>query len=186
MSVDSSQKKIKKTEPSRRDFLVLTSSAIGAVGGAGFVWSLVDSMNPSADVLALSSIDVNLAPIKVGQAITTKWRGKPIFIKYRTKEEIAEARSVDIKTLIDPEADSKRVQKEQWLVLVGICTHLGCVPAGQKPTDNKGDFGGWFCPCHGSEYDTSGRVRRGPAPKNLEVPPYKFISDTMIRIGEEV
>lgn len=185
MSVESGRKKSKKGEPSRRDFLILTSSAIGAVGAGGFVWSLVDSMNPSADVLALATIDVNLAPIKEGQAITTKWRGKPIFIKHRTQKEIAEAKATQMDALIDPQEDAVRVQKPEWLVLVGICTHLGCVPAGQKPTDNKGAFGGWFCPCHGSEYDTSGRVRKGPAPKNLEVPPYKFVSDTVIRIGED-
>lgn len=186
VSVESGEKKLKKTEPSRRDFLILTSSAIGAVGAAGFVWSLVDSMNPSADVLALSAIDVNIAPVKEGQAITVKWRGMPIFIRHRTKEEIEEANKVNLGDLRDPEADSKRAQKPEWLILVGICTHLGCVPLGQKTTDNKGEFGGWFCPCHGSEYDTSGRIRKGPAPKNLEIPPYKFVSDTVIRIGKEV
>jgi ubiquinol-cytochrome c reductase iron-sulfur subunit len=140
-------------------------------------------MNPAADVLALASTEVNLQPIQAGQAITVTWRGKPVFVRHRTAEEIAKAKADDAAALPDPQPDSRRVQREQWLVLLGVCTHLGCVPLGQKPGDSKGDYGGWFCPCHGSHYDTSGRIRRGPAPKNLEVPSYAFTNDTTIRIG---
>lgn len=168
----------------RREFLILASSALGGVGLASVGWTLVDSMNPAADVLALATVDVNLAPVKEGQAITVMWRGQPVFIRHRTTQEIAEAEKVALKELIHQEADKERVKKSQWLVVIGVCTHLGCVPSGQKPSDNRGNFGGWFCPCHGSEYDVSGRIRRGPAPRNLDIPPYKFLSDTMIRLGE--
>jgi ubiquinol-cytochrome c reductase iron-sulfur subunit len=142
-------------------------------------------MNPAADVLALSTTEVSLAPIQVGQRITVTWQGKPVFIDHRTPEQIEEAKKVPISELRDPQPDSARVKKdkEAWLVMVGVCTHLGCVPLGQKPTDSKGEFGGWFCPCHGSHYDTSGRIRKGPAPRNLEVPTYSFLTDTSIRIG---
>lgn len=170
-------------ESSRRDFLYLATLAGGAGLGLAFVWPLIDSMNPAADVLALSSIEVDLSAIEVGQAITVKWRGKPVFIRHRTPAEISEARSVNLADLPDPQSDADRVQKPEWLIMVGVCTHLGCVPLGQKPTDPKGEFGGWFCPCHGSEYDTSGRIRRGPAPKNLIVPHYTFLSDSVVRIG---
>ena len=173
------------TEPgaTRRDFLYLTAAAIGAVGAAGVGWAFVDSMNPSADTLALSSIEVDLAPIAAGQAITVSWRGKPVFIRSRTDKEVTDARSVDIKTLPDPETDEARVKKPQWLIVVGICTHLGCIPLGQKTTDARGEFGGYLCPCHGSQYDTSARIRKGPAPKNLEVPAYSFITDSRVKIG---
>jgi ubiquinol-cytochrome c reductase iron-sulfur subunit len=167
----------------RRDFLIITSGTLGALGLATFAWPFIKSMNPSADVLAQASIDVDLKPIAVGQAITVVWRGKPVFIRHRTAAEIQEARTVALNALIDPEADDIRTKKPEWLVVVGICTHLGCVPLGQKPSDPKGDYHGWYCPCHGSQYDTSGRVRHGPAPTNLVVPPYAFFNDTTLRIG---
>lgn len=167
----------------RRDFLQLTAAAFGAVGAGVFAWPLVNSMNPAADTLALSTIEVDLAPVQLGQSITVVWRGKPVFIRHRTEEEIQKAREVDVATLIDKQADDKRVQKPEWLILVGICTHLGCVPIGQKTGEPRGDYGGWFCPCHGSHYDTSGRIRKGPAPKNLHVPEYQFLTDARIKIG---
>jgi ubiquinol-cytochrome c reductase iron-sulfur subunit len=167
----------------RRDFLHLMSASLAGFGTLAVAWPLIDSLNPSADVLALSSIEVDLSAIEVGQAITVKWRGKPVFVRRRTPEEIKEAENVDIATLRDPQPDSARVQKPEWLILVGVCTHLGCVPQGQKPSEPRGQFGGWFCPCHGSEYDTSGRIRRGPAPLNLAVPTYTFESDTLVKIG---
>ena len=139
-------------------------------------------MNPSADVLALSSIEVDLSEIAEGESKTVSWRGKPVFIRHRTKDEILLAEKDDQGTP-DPEADKDRVQKKQWLIVLGVCTHLGCIPSGQKPTATRGDYGGWLCPCHGSHYDTSGRIRKGPAPKNLEVPSYKFVNDTTIKIG---
>lgn len=168
---------------SRRDFLSLTTTAVAGIGVAAFAWPFIDSMNPSASVLALASTEVDLAPIAEGQAITVVWRGKPVFIRHRSEEEIRAARETPLGALPHPEPDERRVQKPQWLVMIGVCTHLGCVPLGQRPTDAKGDFNGWFCPCHGSHYDTSGRIRRGPAPLNLEIPPYTFTSDTAIRIG---
>jgi ubiquinol-cytochrome c reductase iron-sulfur subunit len=140
-------------------------------------------MNPAQDTLALSSTEVDISPIQPGQSVTVMWRGKPVFIRHRTPEEIAAAEAVDVQSLRDKQPDSARVQKAEWLVMVGVCTHLGCIPLGQKSGESKGDFGGWFCPCHGSHYDTSGRVRKGPAPKNLEVPTYSFTSDTVVRIG---
>jgi ubiquinol-cytochrome c reductase iron-sulfur subunit len=167
----------------RRDFLYLAAGAVGAVGAAGFGWALVDSMNPAADTLALSSTDVDLTPIAVGQAITVTWRGKPVFVRRRTPAEIEEAAKVSLSDLRDPEPDNKRVQKPEWLIVVGVCTHLGCIPLGQKTTEPRGDFGGYFCPCHGSHYDTAARIRKGPAPKNLEVPTYKFVSDTKVSVG---
>lgn len=168
---------------SRRDFLYLVTGAFAAVGTGAIAWPFVASMNPAADVLALASTDVDLRPVQSGQAITVMWRGKPVFVRNRTAAEVAAARSVPQGELPDPATDQSRVQREQWLILVGICTHLGCVPLGQRPTDARGDYGGWFCPCHGSHYDTSGRIRKGPAPRNLEVPTYTFTSDTQIRIG---
>ena len=135
------------------------------------------------DTLALGSTEVDLSNINVGQAKTVKWRGKPVFIRRRTSEEILEANDVDLKSLRHPENDKNRVQKEEWLVMEGVCTHLGCVPLGQKMSDSKGEYNGWFCPCHGSHYDSSGRIRKGPAPENLAVPPYTFINDTTIKIG---
>jgi ubiquinol-cytochrome c reductase iron-sulfur subunit len=167
----------------RRDFLYLATAAVGAVGVASVAWPFVDSMNPAADTLALASIDVDLSPIQVGQSITVTWRGKPVFIRRRTEEEIQTARAVPVAELRDPQTDAQRTIKPEWLVMVGVCTHLGCVPLGQKATDAKGDFGGWFCPCHGSHYDTAGRIRKGPAPANLLVPEYRFLDDTSIRLG---
>ena len=169
----------------RRDLLTLTgaTTAFVAVGVGAVTWPFIASMNPAQDVLALASIDVDLRPIAAGQAITALWRGKPVFVRNRTAEEIRAARAVPLTDLPDPQTDQTRVQREQWLVLVGVCTHLGCVPIGQRPTDQRGDYGGWFCPCHGSHYDTSGRIRKGPAPRNLLVPTYSFLSDTQIRIG---
>jgi ubiquinol-cytochrome c reductase iron-sulfur subunit len=167
----------------RRDFLSLTTGAFAAVGVGAVVWPFITSMNPARDVLALSSTEVDLAPIAVGQAVTVVWRGKPVFVRNRTPEEVQQARATPMSDLKDPVPDQRRVQRDQWLVLVGVCTHLGCVPLGQKAADPKGDFGGWFCPCHGSHYDTSGRIRKGPAPLNLPVPEYSFTSPTQIRIG---
>jgi ubiquinol-cytochrome c reductase iron-sulfur subunit len=167
----------------RREFLYLAAGAIGAVGSAGVAWELINSMNPATDTLALSTIDVNLAPISEGMGVVHMWQGKPVFIRHRTAEEIASAENVKQSDLIDPATDQSRVKKSPWLVLIGICTHLGCIPLGNKPTDMRGEWGGYFCPCHGSQYDTSGRVRHGPAPLNLAVPPYNFTSDTVVRIG---
>ncbi len=174
-----------KPQESKRDFLYLTAAATGAVGAASMGWAFINTMNPAADVLALASTEVNLAPIEKGQAITIMWRGKPVFVRNRTDEEIAEANDVDVTELRDPQTDSERTKENeaQWLIVVGICTHLGCVPLGQKPSEVRGEFGGWFCPCHGSHYDTSGRIRKGPAPTNLLVPDYEFISDTLVKIG---
>ncbi len=167
----------------RRDFLALTAASFAAVGAGSVAWPFINSLNPAKDTLALASIEVDLSPIQVGQSITAMWRGKPVFIRRRTNEEIAEAENVDLAKLHDRQTDDARVKKPEWLVLVGICTHLGCVPTGQKVGEAKGDYGGWFCPCHGSHYDTSGRIRKGPAPKNLAVPDYEFITDTLIKIG---
>ena len=185
IKVDEKNKQLEpdKDSNNRRDFLYLSSMTIGGVGVAVFMWPFLKSMNPAEDTLALGSIEVDLSDISIGQSITVKWRGRPVFIRRRTQEEIVEANSVDVASLRDPMEDKDRVQQEEWLVLEGVCTHLGCVPLGQKMTDTKGEYNGWFCPCHGSHYDTSGRVRKGPAPDNLPVPPYKFISDTKIIIG---
>ena len=170
-------------DPSKRDFLQLTTAAFVAVGVGAVAWPFISQMNPAADVLALSSTDADLSAVAVGQAITVVWRGKPVFVRHRTPAEIQAAEQVPLNQLKDPATDASRVKKAEWLVVVGICTHLGCVPLGQRPTDDKGAFGGWFCPCHGSMYDTSGRIRQGPAPANLVVPTYAFTSDTQIRIG---
>jgi ubiquinol-cytochrome c reductase iron-sulfur subunit len=170
-------------EPTRRDFLTLTASAVAAIGAGCAIWPFVGSMNPAKDTLALSTTDVDLAPVQVGQRLTVTWRGKPVFIDHRTEEEIQKAQSVPLNDLVDPQKDEVRVKKPEWLVIVGICTHLGCIPLGQGTSDDRGEFGGWFCPCHGSQYDTSGRIRKGPAPRNLEVPPYAFTGDTQIKIG---
>lgn len=165
---------------SRRDFMTLTASSMAAVGIACAAWPLVDSLNPSADVLAMSSIEVDISNIKPGQTLTVKWRGKPVFITHRTETEIKEAQDVKLSDLRDPQTDAERVKAghTQWLITIGICTHLGCVPL-----PNQGEFDGWFCPCHGSHYDSSGRIRKGPAPLNLAIPAYEFISDTKVRIG---
>ena len=177
---------------SRRDFLLIATGAFTAVGAAFAAWPFIDQMNPDASELALASTDVDLSGIEPGQSITVMWRGKPVFIRYRTEEEIASAREVPLDELRDPLArnanldenaqatDENRApaEHEQWLVMVGVCTHLGCVPLGQQ-----GEFGGWFCPCHGSHYDTAGRIRRGPAPQNLPIPPLAFTSDTAVTVG---
>jgi len=168
---------------SRRDFLVLTATALGAVGAVATIWPFIDSLNPAKDTLALSTIEADLSPVQVGQRLTVAWRGKPVFIDHRPPAEIKAAQDVDVTTLRDPQKDADRVKKPEWLILVGVCTHLGCIPLGQKQGDPRGPFGGWFCPCHGSIYDTSGRIRQGPAPLNLIVPPYEFTSDTAIKIG---
>jgi ubiquinol-cytochrome c reductase iron-sulfur subunit len=184
-------------EPNRRDFIVIAAQAFAAVGAAVALWPFIHQMNPDASTQALASIEVDLSPIRNGQAVTVLWRGKPVFIRNRTDEEVKAAKSVKLDELKDRLArndalpdnaratDENRTKtgKENWLVLVGICTHLGCIPKGQGMGDNRGDYGGWFCPCHGSHYDTAGRIRFGPAPRNLEVPPYAFLSDTMIKIG---
>jgi ubiquinol-cytochrome c reductase iron-sulfur subunit len=167
----------------RRDFLDLVAWTAVGVGGVSLVWPLIDSMSPSADVLALSSIEVDVTPVPAGQGITVMWRGKPVFVRNRTDKEVEEARAVDVALLRDPQTDAQRVEKAAWLVVVGICTHLGCVPLGNRATDPRGSYGGWFCPCHGSQYDTSGRIRQGPAPLNLAVPPYAFASESIVRIG---
>jgi ubiquinol-cytochrome c reductase iron-sulfur subunit len=175
----------------RRDFLVLTAGAMGVVGGATAAWPLIQSMNPAADVLALATTEVDLTPVKEGQSITVVWRGKPVFIRHRTEKEITEARAVTVDDLKDPQSDEDRVKQSkfndapmpQWLIMVGVCTHLGCIPLGQKPTDPHGEFDGWFCPCHGSQYDSAGRIRKGPAPKNLEIPTYAFTDASHVRIG---
>ena len=169
----------------KRDFLMLVTGAAAGLGAVAAAWPFIDYMNPSKDVLALSAVEVDLTPIVVGQGITVLWQGKPIFVRHRTDKEIKEAEDVPLSDLIQPQPDSARVKPghDQWIVLIGICTHLGCVPLGNKPTDPRGDWGGWFCPCHGSQYDTSGRVRHGPAPANLAIPPYAFESDTKVKIG---
>lgn len=167
----------------RRDFLYLATGAMGAIGVGAVAWPLIDTLNPSADVLALATIDVDLTPVEVGQRITVTWRGKPVFIDHRPEDAIQQARAVDLDALPDPQPDEERVVKPEWLILVGVCTHLGCVPLGQAAGSSRGEFGGWFCPCHGSHYDTSGRIRKGPAPANLTVPAYEYLDDSTVRIG---
>jgi ubiquinol-cytochrome c reductase iron-sulfur subunit len=175
----------------RRDFLTLTAGAMGVVGACTVAYPLVQSMNPAADTLALSTTEVDVSKIQEGQAMTVMWRGKPVFIRRRTAKEIDEARGTPEDALKDPQTDQDRVsqskingkEEPEWLVMIGVCTHLGCIPLGQKPTDPHGEYDGWFCPCHGSQYDSSGRIRKGPAPKNLEIPPYKFTDATHILIG---
>ncbi len=162
----------------RRDFLFTASYALGAVGVGAAVWPLIDQMNPDASVKALAITEVDISKIGLGKTITVLWRGKPVFIRKRTQEEISKAQNVKLEELKDPQKDEDRVKKPEWLIMTGVCTHLGCVPLG-----NKGDFGGWFCPCHGSHYDTSGRIRKGPAPTNLEIPKYEFVDNNTIKIG---
>ena len=162
----------------RRDFLFTASYALGAVGVGVSMWPLIDQMNPDASVKALSTTEVDISNVGLGKTITVLWRGKPVFIRRRTQEEINEAQNVKLEKLKDPQKDQDRIKKPEWLVMVGVCTHLGCVPLG-----NKGEFKGWFCPCHGSHYDTSGRIRKGPAPTNLEIPKYEFVDNSTIKIG---
>ena len=172
---------ISSAEPTRRDFLYIATGAVAGIGAAATLVPLLSQMNPDASTIAAGApVEIDLAPIAEGQAIKVFWRGKPIYIDHRTKKEIEEARSVNLNSLPDPEADDKRVKPghDQWLVVIAICTHLGCIPLA-----HQGDYDGFFCPCHGSQYDTSGRIRRGPAPANLAIPPYAFISDSKIRIG---
>ena len=172
-------------EVPKRDFLKLVAGAGAAIGLGALAWPLIDSMNPAGDVLALSSVEVDLASITAGMGITAVWRGKPIFVRHRTPEEIKTVEAVPLNQLIEPVSDADRIKAghDQWIVLIGICTHLGCVPLGNKPSDPRGEYGGWFCPCHGSQYDVAGRVRHGPAPANLALPPYAFENDTKIKIG---
>ncbi len=173
-------------EGTRRDFLVLATGAVGVVGLGAVVIPLVSQLAPDAQTVAAGApIDVDLAPIAEGQSIKLFWRGKLIFVRHRTKKEIDEARAVNVASLKDPQADQARVKegRAQYLVVYGNCTHLGCIPLGNAPGESKGEFDGWFCPCHGSHYDSSGRIRKGPAPTNLGVPPYAFSADTKIKIG---
>ena len=165
-------------EPTRRDMLYIATGAAAAVATGAAIWPFIAQMNPDASTLALSSTEVDLGAIAEGQIVTIKWRGKPVFVRHRTKKEIQEAEAVPLSQLPDPQTDQSRVKKPEWLVVVGVCTHLGCIPLG-----HQGQYDGWFCPCHGSAYDTSGRIRQGPAPRNLEVPDYAFLSDTKIKIG---
>ncbi|WP_292896811.1 MULTISPECIES: ubiquinol-cytochrome c reductase iron-sulfur subunit [unclassified Nitratireductor] len=181
------------TEHTRRDFLYVATGVAGAVGAAGVAWPFIDQMQPDASTRALASIQVDVSGVEPGMSLTVKWRGRPVFIRNRTEKEIEEARAVALEDLKDPVARNANIAadapatdldrsagegKENWLVMVGVCTHLGCVPLGQA-----GDFGGWFCPCHGSHYDTAGRIRKGPAPENLAVPTFEFVSDTVIQVG---
>lgn len=172
-----------REKETRRDFLYLAAGTTATLGAAAAVWPLIDSMNPAADVLALATSKIDLSFIEPGQRVTVKWRGRPVFIDHRTPERIAQAIADDTADLKDPEVDSVRVLRDEWLIVVGVCTHLGCIPLGQKAGDPKGEWGGWFCPCHGSHYDTSGRIRKGPAPKNLVVPPYEFLDLEMVQVG---
>ncbi len=180
-------------EPTRRDFLYLTTGMAGAVGAVSVAWPFIDQMRPDASTLALASIEVNVGALQPGMSLTVKWRGKPVFIRNRTQKEVEEANGVALTDLKDPVARNANLPadatatdidrsagkgKENWIVMIGSCTHLGCVPLGQA-----GDFGGWFCPCHGSHYDTAGRIRKGPAPMNLAIPTFAFASDTVLRIG---
>ncbi len=166
----------------RRDFLYIATGAAGAVTIGASIWPLIDALNPSAAVLSVAAIEVDLEGVQVGQRITVKWRGRPVFIHRRSEADIAAARADDEARLPDPEPDTARVQRDEWLIVIGICTHLGCVPLGQDG-QAVGEWGGWFCPCHGSHYDLAGRIRKGPAPRNLDLPEYTFLTDTLIRIG---
>ena len=168
-----SEKKVK-----RREFIFTATYAVGAVGVGATIWPLIDQMNPDASVKALASTEVDISNVERGQSITVLWRGKPVFIRRRTEEEISKAKEVDLNELKHPERDEDRAKNPEWLVMLGVCTHLGCVPLG-----DTGEYGGWFCPCHGSHYDTSGRIRKGPAPTNMEVPKYEFVNNNIIKIG---
>ena len=164
----------------RRDFIFVATGAVAGVGAAAAVWPLINQMNPDASTLALASIEFDISAIPEGQSVTIMWRGLPVFVRHRTQVEIDEAKAVPLADLKDPETDEQRTKEghEQWLIMIANCTHLGCVPVG-----DSGDFDGWFCPCHGSHYDSAGRIRKGPAPKNLVLPPYEFLSDTLVQIG---
>lgn len=168
------------SEPTRRDFLYIATGAMGAVGTAALAWPFIHQLNPDASTLALASIEVDVSALEEGQQMRVKWRGKPVFIRNRTADEIKQAKEVPLDVLPDPATDEERAVKgrENLLIMVGVCTHLGCIPVGES-----GEFNGWFCPCHGSHYDTAGRIRKGPAPLNLIVPPYEFISDNVVKIG---
>lgn len=167
-------------EPGRRDFLYVAASAVGVVGVGAVAWPLINQMNPDASVLALASIEFDVSNIAEGESVTIKWRGLPVFVRHRTQAEIDDAKAVPLSDLKDPETDEQRTKPghEQWLIMIANCTHLGCIPVGET-----GEYDGWFCPCHGSVYDTAGRIRKGPAPKNLVLPPYEFVSDTLVQIG---
>ena len=178
VSNEIANKEKKQETEKRRDFLFTASYALGAVGVGVAVWPLIDQMNPDASIKALAITEVDISNIGLGKTITVVWRGKPVFIRRRTQEEINEAQNVKLEELKDPQKDQDRVKKSEWLVMLGVCTHLGCIPLG-----NKGEFNGWFCPCHGSHYDTSGRIRKGPAPTNLEIPKYEFVDNNTIKIG---
>lgn len=169
----------------RRDFINIAAVSFAGVGGAALLYPLVNQMNPSADVLALAQIDVDVSAIQPGQAIKTSWRRQPIFIRNLTPAEQQAANAVDTDSLRDPQTLAERTKEghANWLITLGVCTHLGCVPLGAAEGENRGDFGGYFCPCHGSHYDTAARIRKGPAPRNLEVPEYEFTTDTAVRIG---
>lgn len=169
----------------RRDFLNIAAVSVAGVGGVVALLPLVNQMNPSADVLALSSIDVDLSPIETGQAIKTMWRKQPLFIRNLTEAEMAQADAVDASSLRDPQTLAERTAEghKNWLIVIGVCTHLGCIPLGTSPGENRGEYGGYFCPCHGSHYDTAARIRKGPAPLNLILPEYEFTSDTTVTIG---
>ncbi|MEM8800760.1 MAG: ubiquinol-cytochrome c reductase iron-sulfur subunit [Pseudomonadota bacterium] len=173
---------------SRRDFIHVATGAFAATGAALVAWPLIHQMNPSADVKALATVEVDLSAVEAGQAIKVFWRGKPVFIRNRTETELEEARAVDVSALRDPQTDVERTVEghENFLIVVGACTHLGCIPLGTAVGEQKGDYDGWFCPCHGSHYDISGRIRKGPAPKNLEVPYVEFLTPTTVQIGQEV
>lgn len=175
----------------KRDFIHIMAGAVGAAGAAAFAWPLVNQMAIAADTKAAGSIEINLSNVAEGSQIKTLWRGKPVFVRHRTAAEIAEAESVDVAKLPDPQTDNERLIPNKagnidprYLVMVGVCTHFGCVPIGEQgELDPEGEYGGWYCPCHGSHYDTSGRIRKGPAPENLVIPPYEFISDSVIKVG---
>ena len=168
----------KSGKKNRRDFLFTASYTVGAVGLGATIWPLIDQMNPDNSVKALATTEVDISQIQPGNSITVLWRGKPVFIKRRTETEITEAKKVKLTDLKHPEKDEDRAKNPEWLVMLGICTHLGCVPLA-----DKGEYNGWFCPCHGSHYDTSGRIRKGPAPVNMEIPKYEFVDSNTIKIG---
>ena len=168
----------KSGKKERRDFLFTATYTVGAVGLGATIWPLIDQMNPDSSVKALATTEVDISQIEPGKSITVLWRGKPVFIKRRTENEIQEAKKVNLQELKHPEKDEDRAKNPEWLVMLGICTHLGCVPLA-----DKGEYNGWFCPCHGSHYDTSGRIRKGPAPVNMEIPKYEFVNSNTIKIG---